>query len=166
MLVNLIKKTKNVYKSGATPVLALMILIFAGLACNLGGEKAELPSDAELQTLVKETTAAFANGVESEDFSKFRENTASEFRSAYTSESMKQNFSDFIEKKELVLPILKDAANEKAEFSPAPALREEKGYTLLNANGQFPTSPNAVKFKYEYVRRDGKWQLLKLEINL
>ena len=79
---------------------------------------------------------------------------------------MKKGFQVFLDKKELILPIIKEAANEQAEFSPKPALREEKGFTLLNADGEFPTSPTTVKFKYEYVRRDGKWQLLKIQVNL
>jgi hypothetical protein len=168
MLKKVLETVKKQKDAKITFLCAFLILGIVGLACNfnLGGEKAELPSDSELQSLVKQTTADFASALEKENFTDFLKNSSSELQAGYTPEKMKEGFKDFIDKKELVLPIVKDSAKEVPAFSPKPALREEKGYTLLNANGEFPTTPNAVKFKYEYVRRDGKWQLLKIEINL
>ncbi len=168
MLIKFLERMKKQKDAKITFLCALLILSIVGLACNfnLGGEKAELPSDSELQSLVKQTTSDFANALEKEDFTDFLKSSSTELQAGYTPEKMKEGFKVFVDKKNLVLPILKDSAKEVPQFSPKPALREEKGFTLLNANGEFPTTPNAVKFKYEYVRRDGKWQLLKIEINL
>ena len=38
--------------------------------------------------------------------------------------------------------------------------------SILMADGKFNTKPLPVTFEYEYVKRDGKWKMLKLVIKL
>lgn len=145
---------------------ALMIMILVVLGCGGGEKPSAPPTEAEAQTLVKNTMSDFAKAVETGDFKAFRENTAKEFQSQYTEEQVKTTFKSYTDKKDLVAPILREATTMNPTFSPAPAVREEKGYSLLTTNGTFDTSEVPTKFQNEYVYQDGKWKLLKIQINL
>lgn len=146
-------------------VLAMLIFSFIVLGC--GAEKPSAPpTEAESQTLVKNSMSDFADAVDKGDFAAFKANTAKEFQSMYTDDQMKTSFKSFLDQKEAVVPILREAAKKNVDFSPAPAVRDEKGYSVLTANGTIPTDPQAIKINNEYVYQDGKWKLLKFGIVL
>ncbi len=126
----------------------------------------DVPSDSEVESLVKETTAEFADAVNSGDFSEIHANASSDFQSTYTVEEMTAAFKSYTDKKKIVVPILKKVAASEAEFPTPPTIRSEKGLSILVANGKFPTKPYNVRFDYEYVMRSGDWKLLKLVINI
>lgn len=147
-----------------TLLIVLAIVFTAAFVCESGGDK--VPPDAELQSLVKETTADFANAIETEDFAKLYAKASSDFKKTYTVEQAKSAFSTFIDKKDAVLPSLKNAAGSSATFSKVPSIRSEAGANILVVEGQFASKPYAVKFEYEYVWRDGGWKMLKLVVNM
>ena len=62
-----------------TLLIVLAIVFTAAFVCESGGDK--VPPDAELQSLVKETTADFANAIETEDFAKLYAKASSDFTS-------------------------------------------------------------------------------------
>lgn len=127
----------------------------------------DLPSDSEIQALVKETTADFANAIETNDFSELYSKSSSDFQSQFTEAKLKAAFQTFVEKKELIVPALNKAPETKADFSPVPSIRTEKGLLkILVANGSFPTRPYPVKFEYEYIWREGEWKLLKIVVKM
>lgn len=127
----------------------------------------ELPSDSEIQALVKETTADFANAVETNDFSELYSKSSSDFQSQYTEPELKTAFKVFADKKDLIVPALNKAPGVEANFSPAPSIRTEKVLLkILVANGAFPTRPYPVKFEYEYIWRDDEWKLLKIVVKM
>lgn len=125
-----------------------------------------LPSNSAVETLVKDTTAQFANAVSSGDFSQLYNDASSDFQSTYTVDQVKTAFKSYSDKKSFVVPILKKVSAASATFSPSPSIRTEKGLSILVASGSFPTKPVKARFDYEYVYRGGKWKLLKLVINL
>lgn len=125
-----------------------------------------IPSDTELQSMIKETTADFADAVDTNDFHDIYEKSSSDFQTTYTEEQMKNVFKTFVDKKKLILPSLNKVPGSKGEFSLPPSIRKEKGLDILVLQGKFPTKPLSVKFDYEYVKRDGEWKLLKLIINM
>ena len=125
-----------------------------------------VPSDSTLQSMVKETTADFAQAIDTNDFGEIYEKSSTDFKNTYTEEQMKNVFKTFVEKKRLILPSLSKAGDSTADFSPAPHIRQEQGLDILVLNGKFPTKPLNVKFEYEYVKRGGEWKLLKLIVNM
>jgi hypothetical protein len=149
---------------GVSLLMAAAILLTAAFACESGGDK--VPPDNELQSLVKETTADFANAIDTEDFSKLHSKASTDFQSTYTVDQTKTAFESFIDKKDVVLPSLKNSAGTTATFSTPPSIRSEKGLNILVTKGEFPSKPFPVKFEYEYVWRDGGWKMLKLVINM
>ncbi|HVF47169.1 MAG TPA: hypothetical protein VNA17_06360 [Pyrinomonadaceae bacterium] len=125
-----------------------------------------VPSNSEVEQMVKETTAQFADAVNSGDFSDLYENASSDFQSTYTVDQVKTAFKTYTDKKSFVVPILRKVQSSNATFSPSPSIRTEKGLNILVASGTFPTKPVKARFDYEYVNRGGDWKLLKLVINL
>ncbi len=125
-----------------------------------------MPSDSTIQSMVKETTADFANAVDTNDFSEIYDKASTDFKRTYTEDQMSDAFKEFVKKKNLILPSLNKAASTTAEFSPTPSIRQENGLDILVLNGKFPTKPLNIKFEYEYVKRGGEWKLLKLVVNI
>ena len=124
----------------------------------------QMPGDAVLKALIRETTADFAYSISEEDFSKMYEKTSTDFKNTYTEEQMQDFFKDFISKKRQLLPIFLKANSMEPELSPAPSVRSESGLNILTVNGKYPTKPLPITFNYEYVNRGGSWKLLVLKV--
>lgn len=131
-----------------------------------GSKTTELPSDKDVEGLVRSSISDLAKAVESDDFSDLYDNASSDFRGTYTLVQVQDNFRPYVEKKELVLPILRQAEGLDAEFSPAVTVRTEKGLRILVANGTFETTPQKLRFETEYVNRAGEWRMLALVLNI
>jgi hypothetical protein len=153
--------TRNKYSA----MFVLLVAFLVVLGC--GGEKPSgPPTEAEAQNLLKSTMTDFAGAIESGNFDTFRNNASKEFQTQFDDAKVKSTFKTFTDQKEDVAPILRSASTMNPKFTSAPSIREEKGYSILVANGQFDTTPVATKFQNEYVYQDGKWKLLKIQINL
>ena len=155
----------NFKKNKTSALIAMLTLFLIALGCSAEKPSAP-PTEAEAQTLVKNTMSDFADAVEKGDFSAFRANTAKEFQSQYTEDQMKTSFKAFTDHKEAVMPILRDAAKKNIAFSPAQSVKDENGYSVLVADGTVDSEPQAVKVTNEYVYQDSKWKLLKVGIQL
>jgi hypothetical protein len=129
------------------------------------GNPSAPPTEAEAQALVKNTTSDFAGAIEKGDFKAFRENSSKEFQSQFSDEQVKTTFKSFTDQKELIAPILQDASKMTPRFTTPPAVREEKGYSILVTDGTFETEPT-TKFTNEYIYQDGKWKLLKINVQM
>ncbi len=152
-------------KSAWIAVLLIAGIIFtAAFACESGGDK--VPPDSELQSLVKETMNDFTGAIDTGDFNNLYTKASADFQKTYTVAQTKDAFSVFTDKKDLYLPIFKSANSTTPTFSPAPSIRSESGNNILVVAGQFPSTPNAVKFENEYVWRSGGWKMLKLVIKV
>lgn len=126
----------------------------------------EMPGDALLKALVKETTADFAGAVSTGDFSRLYNKASKDFQSTYTLQQTQDVFKEFVNRKNVVSPILAKAIAMEPDFSPAPSIRSEKGLSILVVNGKYATKPVPTNFEYEYVKRDGTWKMLKLVVKL
>ena len=126
----------------------------------------EMPGDALLKALVKETTADFAGAISTGDFSRLYNKASKDFQSTYTLQQTQDVFKEFVNKKRVVGPILAKAIAMEPQFSPEPSIRTEQGLSILVANGKYPTKPVPTNFEYEYVKRDGSWKMLKLVVKL
>ncbi|MBX7056292.1 MAG: DUF3887 domain-containing protein [Pyrinomonadaceae bacterium] len=130
------------------------------------GKSGDVPSDSVVEGLVKDSTEQFAEAIQSEEFDDLRSSASTDFQNTYSADEMRDAFKSYINKKSLVVPILRKAKDTDADFTTPPSIRTEKGLKVLMANGKFPTKPYAVRFDYEYVMRGGEWKLLKLVVNI
>ena len=136
------------------------------ISTNTSTGSDDLPSESEVESLVKDTTALFAEAVDSGDFSEIYAASSTDFQNTYTVDEMTTAFKSYTDKKSVVVPILNKTAAADADFTSPPSIRKEKGLDILVATGKFPTKPYNVRFDYEYVKRGGDWKLLKLVINI
>ncbi len=125
-----------------------------------------VPSESEAESMVKSLTTDFATAIDTADFSSIYADSSQDFKSTYTEDQMKSAFKQFIDKKGIVVPILRKATDMDADFSPAPYIRSEKGLEILVLEGKFSTKPVPTRFEYEFVKRGGEWKLLKLVVKL
>jgi hypothetical protein len=78
-------------------------------------DESSVPSESEVESLVKDTTAEFADAIESNDFSDLYANASSDFRSTYSEDEIKKAFKTYVDKKRIVLYL-----SQRASFRPNP----------------------------------------------
>lgn len=157
------KKTIFGFTNKYSAILPLLIVFLVILGC---GGKPEMPAESVTQSLVKTSLSDLADAVDKEDFKAFRDKASQDFQSSFTEAQLKSTFQSFIDKKDVIVPVLREASGKDAKFSSAPAIREEKGNYILVANGNTATADADVKFENEWVYRDNAWKLLKIKVNL
>lgn len=121
----------------------------------------EVPSDEQLQDLVKTTLLDFNAAVMSEDFTEFHSNICKPWQKQTTPESLKSVFQGFIDKNITIGSI----SSLDAEFSPEPTVGREVGFKTLKLKGKYPTSPRVTKFELNYIPEGKEWKLSKIEID-
>lgn len=126
----------------------------------------DLPSDADVESLVKDSLADFGAAIDAEDFTNYRANTAKSFQQEFSADLLKNTFRVFISKKDATVPSLNNVADKSPSFTDGPRIRTEKGAKILVANGKFPTRPYAVQFETEYESEDGTWKLRKMRVQM
>lgn len=129
------------------------------LSCT-AEEKQTLPSNSENEKIAVDTTLAFAEAVNANDLSLFRNQTTKEFKTEFSHEQFEKAFGGFIEQKINLLPV----AKLKPQFHNPPILSEDGTLTL---QGYFPTRPSQIEFDYSFLWRDKDWKIsgISLQIN-
>lgn len=123
--------------------------------------KGEMPSDAELQDMVKTTLLDFNSAVQQEDFSTFYSNICKPWQKQTTAEGLKTTFQGFIDKDISIASI----SSLDADFSPAPEIGREVGFKTLKLAGKYATSPNVTKFELNYIPDGKDWKLSKIVVD-
>lgn len=126
----------------------------------------EIPQEAELQSMLKESAADFAKAIDTGDFHDFYTNASTDFQTTYTEEEAKNAFKTYMDNKRVVLPSLNKIQTTDATFTSPPRIRTENGLQILVLEGEYPTKPLKVTFDAEYVQRGGEWKLLVWKLNL
>jgi hypothetical protein len=123
--------------------------------------KKEMPSDAEIQDMVKTTLLDFNKAVQAADFTDFHANIANEWRKEITAEEMKTSFQGFIDKG----VDIEDISPLDATISPDPVIEKEIGYQTLKIRGRYATSPTPTKFFVHYIANGKEWKLSRIEVS-
>lgn len=135
--------------------------IRGGAAAGKATEKAsEVPDKDALKSMIEASLLSFGRAVKKEDFSGFYAETASIWQKQTTPEKLSEAFKDFLNKN-IDLP----AAIEGKEpvFNRPPSL-DANG--VLIVQGYYPTTPNRVVFQLKYLKDDGEWKLVGVDVNL
>ncbi len=120
--------------------------------------KPEIPSEEELQKIVKADMLAFDKAIKNKDFTDFHNRISDIWREQSTPASLKQNFQTFINGK----ADLSGVADLEAQFSPTPKIDDSKRLPILEVNGKYPTSPNDSTFELKYIPENKEWKLISL----
>lgn len=146
---------------------ALFAFLFLTLITNGCESKPDTPTEAASQALVKSTISDLSDAINTGNFKVIRAKASEDFQMSISEEKLVSTFKTYTDGKATSLPMLKQALTKDAKFSPAPAIREEKGSYVLVTNGSYPLTEESydeVKFDNEYVWRDGAWKLLKISV--
>lgn len=123
-------------------------------------------SDDEVAELAQDTIQQFADAVETEDFTEFRENVSTPFKQQFSAAAVKGAFNAFINVKKQVVPILRSTGDMTPTFSPEPAVSNKGSNKFLDVNGKYDTSPLPTNFVLQYVDDGGEWKLLQINIQV
>ena len=124
-------------------------------------KKGEIPSDEELQEIVKESLLDFNDAVKEGDFTDFHGKISKTWQKQTTPEAFNTAFSEFITRK---LDI-SDIGSMEADFSPAASIDKSQGVKVLLVNGKYDTSPNPTRFDMKYIADGSIWKLLAIRVD-
>lgn len=114
-----------------------------------------VPDEATATQMAKESLVLFKTAVDAEDFSAFRESTASAFKNKYTAEQVKEAFKIFLTNKELLEPI----GSQEPKVETAEVNTEGN----LVIKGDYETTPR-LQFELTYTNEDSYWKLIGLNV--
>lgn len=123
--------------------------------------KTELPSDDEMQDIVRATLLDFNDAIKKGDFNDFHKTIAKKWQDQITPEKFKQSFSLFVEKKLDISGV----KTQKAEFTSGPKIDKSRGLKELIVEGKYNITPLPVKFKLNYVPEGKEWKLYGIELD-
>lgn len=119
----------------------------------------EVPSEAELDTLVGETMENFNSAVQSGDFLAFHSSVSEKWQEQITAEKLAQTFDPFVKQKRDLSP----KAGETPTYSPKPTI-DKNG--LLVVNGTYPNADDkTTQFNLTYLKEGSEWKLFGIRVN-
>lgn len=122
--------------------------------------KNEVPSDEEMQEIVKTTMLDFNNAVMKEDFTDFHSKISDNWQKNVTPDKFKEGFKQFIDRK-VDMGAIK---SEKANFTAGPKINKKGKLSELLVEGGYNISPSSVDFKLNYVAQGKDWKLSGIEV--
>lgn len=140
-----------------------LTLLASFLFLNAGLRAANIPSDAELTTLVKGTLSSFKTAVQTEDFTAFHKSVATFWQKQTTPQQFADHFSQFTDPrgKSAFVKMFEKALTLQPSFEPKPEIGEN---TELIVHATYPLdSPLPVTLDYR--QEGGAWKLVGLDIN-
>lgn len=123
--------------------------------------RGEVPSEREMEKLVKATLLDFNDAVQKGDFTDFHSKISKVWKRTASPEKFNQGFSEFIQKKIDISNI----KGKTAEFDPQPTVKRKSGYKVLEAKGKYDTSPLPTRFEMEYINEDDEWKLISIRVD-
>src|SRR5690606_101168 len=123
--------------------------------------RGDVPSEREVERLVKTTLLDFNDAVQKGDFTDFHTKISKFWKRTASPEKFNQSFSEFIEKRVDISSI----KGKTAVFSPEPSVSRKSGYKVLSAKGRYITSPLPTRFELEYINEGGAWKLVSIRVD-
>ena len=122
--------------------------------------KGEVPSDDEMQDMVKRTLLDFNDALQKEDFTDFHKSVSKVWQKQITPDKFKESFKTFIDGDTDLSPIKSMTAN----FTSKPEITRSTGTRTLEAKGDYPTSPKNTEFELKYIPEGKEWKLIGIQV--
>jgi hypothetical protein len=122
--------------------------------------KAVVPSDDEMQDIVKRTLLDFNDALQKEDFTDFHKTISKVWQKQITPEKFKESFQTFIDGNTDLSPI----SSMNAKFTSPAEITKSTGVKTLEAKGEYATSPNSTEFELKYIAEGKEWKLIGLKV--
>lgn len=123
--------------------------------------RGDVPSERDMEDLVKETLLDFNDAVQQGDFTDFHEKISSVWKSTSSPEKFNEGFKQFIDAKSDFSGI----KGKTATFDPQPTVTTKGKYKILSASGKYDTYPLPVRFQNEYIKEGGTWKLISIRVD-
>jgi hypothetical protein len=127
---------------------------------KVDASRSEIPSDDELQDIVKKTLLDFNDALQKEDFTDFHSTISKVWQKQTTPEKMKSSFQNFIDGD----ADLSSIRTMSAKFTSPAEITRSTGVKTLETKGEYPTTPNASTFSLKYIAQGKEWKLIGLEV--
>jgi hypothetical protein len=122
--------------------------------------KAQIPSDDEMQDIVKKTLLDFNAALQKESFDDFYSTVSRFWQKQTSAEKMKSSFQAFIDGDADLSPI----SSMTAKINSGPEVTRSMGVKTLEVKGEYPTTPITTTFELEYVAEGKEWKLAGINV--
>ena len=122
--------------------------------------KKEIPSDAEMQDIVRTTMLDFNDAIKAADFTDFHSTVSKLWQRQTNPEKMKTSFQTFITGRTDISVI---SAMDATFTSPAK-IEKRIGMNMLDVKGEYATSPIRTTFELQYVPEGKEWKLALIKV--
>jgi hypothetical protein len=122
--------------------------------------KKQIPSDAEMQDMIKTTLLDFNSAVQSEDFTAFHAKSSKALQKTANPAKMKQTFQLFIDGE---MDISSISSMTTTITTPAK-LESRSGYNIISVAGKYPTYGVETTYDLQYVGEGKDWKLLLIKV--
>lgn len=122
--------------------------------------KNQVPSEDEMQEVVKKTLLDFNSSLQKEDFTDFHASISKFWQKQTSPEKLKNSFQGFIDGDADLSPI----RPMTAEFTKGPETTRSLGMKTLEVDGKYPTSPITTTFELKYIAEGKEWKLAGIQV--
>ena len=137
---------------------AVVSALGAFLAAGSASAQA-LPSPAEQEVLVKTTLLTFNDANLTGNYTVLNAKLSKPFRDQFDADKLKVTFKDFVDKH-----IDLDVIAAKPIVPTGDAKIDSNGVLLLD--GYFDTAPKKVKYDLKFIRSEGEWKAVGINVNI
>jgi hypothetical protein len=117
------------------------------------------PDKLAQEVLIKTTLLTFNDANVTQNYSVLHAKLSKQFREQFPPERLKEVFKPFVEQK-----IDFDIIAAKSPIAAKEAEVDDRG--VLALVGHFDTTPSHVFYDLAYVRSDGEWKPIKINVNV
>jgi hypothetical protein len=121
--------------------------------------KGTVPTDGEIQYLVRETMLGFNDALQKEDFTEFYSTISKQWQKQTSAAAMKTSFQSFIDGQANFGEIRSMIAEVEDKKT-----RKQSGYKVFDVKGKYDTSPIDTTFDLSYVAEGNEWKLFKIQV--
>jgi hypothetical protein len=122
--------------------------------------KAEVPSEDEMQDIVKRTLLDFNDAIQKKDFNDFHKTISKVWQKQITPEKIKESFQAFIDGD----ANFSEIRTMTAKFTSPAEITKSTGVKTLESKGEYATSPNSTEFELKYIAEGKEWKLIGLKV--
>ncbi len=122
--------------------------------------KFEIPSEDELQDIVKATLLDFNDALKDEDFTDFHGKISKYWARQTSADKMKDGFQNLIDGKADISEI----KTMTADFTRAGEIEREGSLRKLMAEGSYATAGIKTEFELQYIPEGKEWKLFGIQV--
>ncbi|MCP9629834.1 hypothetical protein NML43_22320 [Rhodopseudomonas palustris] len=146
----------------STPLRALTLsaLVTAASLAFAGAAAAQKVPDKELQeVLIKTSLITFNDANVTNNYTVLHAKLSQPFRDQFTPDKLKESFKPFAD-----AHVDFDIIAAKPPILTEPAKVDDEG--KLTLRGYFDTKPNRVSYDLAFIRSEGEWKLIRLNVDV